>query len=270
MTILEWRKGAENTLSKAGINSAHLDVLVLAEDQIKKDRSWILAHPEEELQIEIQNILNTKITQRAQSLPLAYIRGHVEFYGRDFLVNNKTLVPRPESEDMITALLGLDIAQDSKILDVGTGSGCLAITAKIEIKNAQVDGCDVDETCIEVARSNAKKLNTKAQFFVSDLLSSTTDSYDILLCNLPYVPISFPINQAAKHEPKRAIFAGNDGLQLFRVLFEQVLNLSRQPLYILTESFPFQHIELKAIAHTRGYSQIEVSNYIQIFKRDSA
>src|SRR4051794_37561413 len=113
--VSDWLRQSVASLEGAGISTARLDCLVLLEDETGKDRAWLLAHPEYELQGSDLNILNTKIIQRMQHVPLAYIRGRSEFYGRDFMVNAHTLVPRPETEGMIE-LLRMVCNRESSVL----------------------------------------------------------------------------------------------------------------------------------------------------------
>ena len=154
------------------------------------------------------------------------------------------------------------------IVDVGTGSGCLAITAKLECSNAQVYATDIDSDCITIGQKNAELLKANVQFLQGNLLDPLTEHNikpDILLCNLPYVPDEHTINKAATFEPRHAIFGGPDGLDLYRRLFEQFGSLKRLPKYVLTESLPFQHKELAAIAASSGFTLIESRDFIQVF-----
>lgn len=280
----EWLADTTQALMSAGITTARLDCLILLEDVTGKDRAWLLAHPEHELQgSEIEN-LSTKIAQRANHMPLAYIREHAEFYGRTFAVNPHTLIPRPETEAMIDVLKTLDLLTGSQILDVGTGSGCIAITTALELPNMIVSGCDIDPECVSAAQQNAAALGANVQFFESDLLvpreAQSPIVADVILANLPYVPDNFQINTAATHEPRHALFGGSDGLDLYRRMFAQtqersadslktkqspVQPLSRQPLYVLTESLPPQHEALSAIAGAANYRLQKTNDFIQLF-----
>jgi release factor glutamine methyltransferase len=262
----EWLAGATRKLDSTGISTARLDCLVLLEDETGKDRGWLLAHPEFILQrSEIKN-LSTKVAQRALHVPLAYIRGKAEFYGREFAVSEHTLVPRPETETMIELLIGLNTRPDTHILDVGTGSGCIAVTAALELPGSIVFACDIDAECLRIARQNTKRLKAKISFFESNLLERAEPA-DILLCNLPYVPDNFQINTAATHEPYHALFGGPDGLDLYRTLFQQIVSNAWKPRHILTESLPPQHEALKAIAKAAGYHLTKTDDFIQLFQR---
>jgi release factor glutamine methyltransferase len=152
-----------------------------------------------------------------------------------------------------------------RIADVGTGSGALGITAQLELPEAAVELLDIDDAALKVAESNVIKFTLGLRALHSDLLSGSSNEYQVLLCNLPYVPDNHGINAAALHEPPIAIFGGPDGLDPYRKLFEQVENMNQQPLLILCESLPPQHEALIAIAAEAGYRQDAEDDFIQAF-----
>jgi release factor glutamine methyltransferase len=260
---------ATQQLQDAGVASARLDTLILLEDCLGKDRAVLLAHPEIELTPQDVAVLREQISRRATHEPLAYIRGKVAFYGREFIVDKHVLVPRPETETMIELLKALSIATSAHIVDVGTGSGAIAITAALELPDSTITAVDVDQHCLRVARSNAERLDAAVTFMHSDLLESWTGlpitSPYIVLANLPYVPESFHINQAAAREPRLAIFGGADGLDLYRTLFKQLSGARTPPSYILTESLPVQHTDLTGIAKQYGFSLQSSKDFMQLF-----
>lgn len=274
MTVGAWLRENERVLRDAGVTTARLDTLVLLADELARDKSWLLAHPEHVLQIEQLKKLSTKITQRADHVPLAYLRGHAEFYGREFTVDANVLVPRPESEDMIELLKqAASFESQVAICDIGTGSGCLAITAKLELPGATVIATDIDKSCLNTARENAARLGADVIFLQGDLLQPIRKTKNekrktIIVANLPYVPLDYPINQAAAHEPKRALFSGTDGLDHYREFFAQVPTLTVCPACIITESLAEQHAGLVKIAElynftlqtTKGLAQLFVAN----------
>jgi release factor glutamine methyltransferase len=268
LTLNEWLEKATLSLSGAGDATARLDCLVLLEDEVGKDRAWLLSHAEHVLGSDQVEALNTKVVQRAKHTPLAYIRGKTEFYGREFIVSPAVLEPRPESETMIDLLLDLPAARTQKwrIADIGTGSGALGITAQLELPSTQVDLLEIDKHAVEIAKMNVIKFTASISVTKSDLLQSAPQTYDILLCNLPYVPDEFHINTAASHEPKIAIYGGPDGLDIYRRLFGQIAKPSNKPLFVLTESLPPQHKQLAAIAQTAGYKLTKTDDFIQLFE----
>lgn len=268
MTINEWLESAERKLEQAGIGTARLDALVLLEDVTGIDRAKLLSEPETQISDAQAKKLKNVLNQRIRHIPLAYIRGKTEFYGREFLITPAVLEPRPESETMIDELKGLDnLPTRPLIADVGTGSGALGITAKLELPQAQVQLIDIDAKALKVAKTNVDKFTLRMDFLRNDLLDTTACHYDALLCNLPYVPDNFEVNTAALHEPRLAIFGGSDGLDVYRKLFEQIKNKLEQPLYILSESLPTQHRELELIANKSNYKLVRKNDFIQVFKR---
>lgn len=274
MNIQTWLTTQTAVLKEAGVSTARLDCLVLLSDELQKDKSWLLSHSDYELQgSEIEN-LNTKIVQRSQHVPLAYLRGHAEFYGREFFVNSHTLVPRPETEtiiDLLKRLVSSGFANSSATCaDIGTGSGAIAITAKLELPTLHVIATDIDAECLNTAARNAQSLQAEATFLHGNLLEplgeqKTGNIPDIILANLPYVPDNFQINTAATHEPRHALFGGADGLDLYRELFEQIQQNGWKPQYILAESLPPQHEVLAGIAKAAGYRLEQTDDFIQLF-----
>ena len=274
MKIEGWLKDATEKLRTIGIGSARLDSLILLEDELGRDRAWLLAHPETILQGSTLKKLNKKLARRVKHEPLAYIRGFTEFYGRKFKVNKRVLEPRPESETMIDLLRKLaesgELRAESYIVDIGTGSGALGITAALELHNHNVDLYDIDASCLAVARHNAHMHELHLHCYKRDLLNRPVRSYDILLTNLPYVPDNWQINPAAAREPKSAIFGGKDGLDVYRRLFDQ-LNSSkgrtlREVRYVFTEALPPQHQRLAKIAEEAGYKMLKSQDFIQLFQ----
>ena len=269
-TIGQWLKEATRALEGANIGTARLDALVLLQDALEKDKSWILAHSETRLRDLDVATLDTQLTQRLQHFPLAYVRGKTEFYGRDFLLNHDVLEPRPESETMIELIKTISDPRPWNITDVGTGSGAIAITAKLEFPESTVSATDIDPNCLELARKNAKKHTVDIRFYHGNLLEPFLASEfriptSVLLANLPCVPDHYQLNDAAMMEPRVAIFGCSDGLDLYRQLFTQLD--THKANYVLTESLPFQHDELRAIATEHGYTEQAEDDFIQLFKR---
>jgi len=266
MRVDDWLKQAQQKLETAGIGTARLDTLVLLEDELNKSRAHLLAHPELNLTPKNVQVLSEQLARRARHEPLAYLRGKTEFYGREFVVRPAVLEPRPESETMIELLKAADLPAKLRIADIGTGSGALGITAKLELPHAQVDLLEIDDRAIEIAKTNVIKFATGQNVTKSDLLAAMSADYEVLLCNLPYVPDELHINMAAQYEPKIAIFGGPDGLDLYRKLFSQIKKLKTKPLLILTESLPTQHMTLADTAEATGYRLTRTEDFIQVFQ----
>jgi release factor glutamine methyltransferase len=271
----QWLDKATKQLERAGIGTARLDCLVLLEDATGKDRSWLLAHPEFVFNTQQIKVLQQQLNQRIKHIPLAYIRGKTQFYGREFIINQHVLEPRPESETMIELALEvigsrLEVRDKLQIIDVGTGSGALAITMKLELPETEVIAIDIDPKCLNLARQNAKEHDVNVQFLNGDLLEPISNlkplTSNLLLCNLPYVPDSHTINEAAMFEPNFAIFGGPDGLDLYRKLFKQLRTFTAKPQFVLTESLPFQHAALAELAKANGFTLKMTDDFIQVFQ----
>lgn len=267
LTTSEWLNNSFKLLGKAGIGTARLDALVLLEDVTGIDRAKLLAESGTGLtSVQIKE-LNNLLNRRKQHEPLAYVRGKSEFYGREFIITPAVLEPRPESETMIEELLILpDLPNNVYIADIGTGSGALGITAKFELPDARIDLIDIDQKALKIAKTNVDNFTLRINVICNDLLDDIKTKYDALLCNLPYVPDDFKINTAAGHEPRNAIFGGQDGLDIYRKLFKQLDQRESHVLYILTESLPTQHIELTKIAKKSGYEIYSKNDFILVFK----
>lgn len=269
MTIGTWLNYARDKLENAGIGTARLDSQVLLADILQRDRSWLMAHLDTIVTDEAHAELDDQLNERAQHVPLAYIRGKTEFYGREFIVNEHTLEPRPETETMIDMLLDLvrsNAQQNINIADIGTGSGCIAATTKLEAPQLHVVATDIDEMCIKTAGENAKNLVADITLLKGNLIEPLNKTnVDIILSNLPYVPTKYKLNRAATFEPLQAIFGGSDGLDYYRELFAQLDARQQKPKQVLTESLPFQHLELAEIALKHSYFLQKTDDFIQQF-----
>ncbi len=267
MTIAEWLFVTMEKLGKAGVDAPRRDALVLLEDTLGKDRAWVLAHPEFELAENILEKVNLLIKRRLNREPLAYIRGKAWFYKRFFTVTPDVMIPRPESESFIELIKQL---QPKAIADVGTGSGCLAITAKLELPDAEVIAIDTSDEALTIARKNAAKHNVELKFLPGSLLEPlyTLNAQPYaLLANLPYVPEGLVTSPEIKQEPPEALFSGQDGLDHYREFWWQIANNSQfvRIKYVLTESLETQHKEMVALAKRGGYRLEKTDVLVQLF-----
>ena len=247
---------------------------MLLEDITLIDRAQLLSKPDNTLNENQLKAYTRKILDRAKHVPLSYIRSKSEFYGRDFFINQNVLEPRPESETLIEEFLLItkDNQSETTVVDMGTGSGALIISAKLERPDITAIGVDVDPRCLAVAHKNAAQYRQNIAFYTSDLTLSLPKSVwsnspqSIVLANLPYVPNDWQINRAATHEPKLAIFGGVDGLKLYRKLFKQLSMLNYPPTWVLTEAMPPQHKKLLQVAARSGYAHAKTNDFIQVYK----
>lgn len=265
MTIAKWLVPAMIRLRDAGVDSPRRDCLVLLEDTIQKDRAWVVAHPEHELTPKIIQKLDELIERRIKREPLAYIRGKAWFYGRFFEVNPNVLIPRPESENFIELLKELS---PQKIIDIGTGSGALAITAKLEFPNNKTMATDISSEALITAQKNAANHKVDIQFVSGDLIEALNNEQlenSAIIANLPYVPANLITSPEITQEPPQALFSGKDGLEHYRRFWRQIDLHSDKPDYILTESLEEQHNTIENLAQKAGYKRDRTSVLIQQF-----
>lgn len=266
MKIEQWIIKATQQLQKAGIASAQLDCLLLLEDLLHKNRAHILAHPELVLSGEQLSILEAKLQRRLQHEPLAYIRGQAEFYGHRFSINKYVLQPRPETETLVEAVIN---SHPTTVIDVGTGSGAIAISVALALPTCRVVATDIDANCLALAKKNAQKLGANTITFAkADLLTGLRLPTNCLVAaNLPYVPTNHPLNIAASKEPATAIFGGDDGLDYYRQLFQQIQQLPTNTVTtVVTEALLAQQQPLAQIAGGAGFSQTLVKDLVQVFR----
>ena len=225
LSIADFLAISTKTLSKAGIASARLDSELILAHVLRRSREWLLAHDATALTQSQQRQARQSLLQRTQRRPIAYLTGRRDFYGHSFLVNEQVLVPRPESE-VILAILD-ELAQDHHlrtVLDVGTGSGCLAISVKLTHPDLAVSACDISKSALLVARRNAARLLPSGQqikFYQSDLLSDLPvgSQFDLIVANLPYLsPGQDGLSPELAYEPAIALYADDDGLSLIKQL----------------------------------------------------
>src|SRR5579872_537070 len=227
---------ATEKLRSAGLPDARRDAELLLLHVLRRDRAYLLAHPELVLSCRELSPYYEMLQQRCSGKPMQYITGHQEFWGLDFLVTPAVLIPRPETEHSVEAVLELVKAGEipnaaaPRILDVGTGSGAIALSLAHELPQARVIACDISLTALEVARNNAIRLDLveKVEFLESDLLSTLlpqdAGQFSIVVSNPPYVADDDPAVEAQvrNFEPARALFAGPTGNAIYERLIPQV------------------------------------------------
>lgn len=270
MTIQTWLNQATKILKDAGIASARLDCLVILEQSLDVERSWILAHNDTTLAPQQIVQLSNKIDRRKNRTPLAYITGSKEFYGRTFAVNEDVLIPRPESEAIFEHIKTITrLHAVNTILDIGTGSGILAITVKKELPNAHVTGVDISEAALTTARKNARLHEAQVQFKLCDITKELpavprTRPY-IVVANLPYVPESLITSPEITKEPALALFSGANGMDHYKSLWSHIGQSNHKPLAVIAESLKNQHSAMRDIAEHNNYSLVKSTQLIQTF-----
>lgn len=265
MLVNDWLIDASGALKRAGNTSAKLDAEIILAEVLRKSRTWLHSHPEYIITHEEQKNLNLLLQRRLFHEPIAYIIGSKEFYGRDFIVSKDVLVPRPETEAMIEMAENFS-NQPFTCIDIGTGSGAIAITVALEHPKWKIIATDISKAALKIAKKNAEKLGAKNIVFkTQSLLIEDTEKYDVVLANLPYVPKKLYGKLDIAHEPEIALYADNDGLECYIKLFNQIGARTQKPRHLFTESLIDQHPRLKELASSVGYRLIKTSGLVQYF-----
>jgi release factor glutamine methyltransferase len=212
-------------------NDARRDAELLLLHHLGITRAQLLADPTRELTATQLATYEAAITRRLANEPIQYITGHQEFYGLSFQVTPAVLIPRPETELLVEAVLkhlagSSDPARPLRIADIGTGSGILAITLAHHLPNAEITAIDISAEALAIARHNAETHHVahRIHFLQSDLLTTTTGPFDAIVSNPPYVPTTDRQTlhpQVRDHEPATALFAGPTGLDIYTRLIPQ-------------------------------------------------
>jgi release factor glutamine methyltransferase len=228
------------TQIEAVSDSANLDAQVLLAEVIAQDRAYLLAHPERALTDAQQEHFATLVNRRAAGEPVAYILGRRAFYDRDIAVAPGVLIPRPETELLLEqALAWVGTQPEAVVVDVGTGSGALAVTLAAHAPTATVYATDISPQALMIARYNAFLSNVEVQFFQGNLLEPLIErglQVDVVMANLPYIASDvLPDLAVSRYEPRLALDGGADGLVLIRDLLLQLPAVCNPGALVLLE-----------------------------------
>ncbi len=216
-------------LEDASITAPRLTGEVLLAHALSRDRSYLYGHPEQELTDLEWLHYGRYLHERLAGKPTQYITGRQEFYGREFRVNQHVLIPRPETEHVIEAALQIAPAA-LNILDIGTGSGAIAVTLQLETK-ARVAATDISEPALRVAAENAHRLQASVQFVACDVARAIADgTQDLVVSNPPYVPQADAAGlqrEVRDYEPHVALFGGPTGLEFYQRLIAEAARVLR-------------------------------------------
>jgi len=274
LSIKDWLDDATRQLVFANIPSARLDSELILAHTLRQPRTYLHAHDEYLLSDREQEIAGARLALRLDHVPVAYIIGHKEFYGRRFRVTTATLIPRPESE-MLVELLHQAIPKNATLLtekplrlvDVGTGSGILGITAKLMFPELLVTLVDISRHSLGVAEQNAKQHDAEVEVLRSDLLTQYPYIADIIVANLPYVDPEWERSKETNHEPAEALFANDGGKALINRLITQTKDHLTNGGYLILEADPTQHKDIIKHASSHGLLLAEQKDYGLLFQK---
>lgn len=275
MTLRDHLRDARTRLVEAGIPAAEAarDASLLARHVLGWDHARLLAAETEAPPAAFADAFARVIARRAAREPAAYIRGVQEFYGRDFVVSSAVLIPRPETEfvvdEALACLREIGMPPEPRVVDVGTGSGCIAITLAFEWPTARVVATDISEAAIAVATANAARLGVSARvtFLQGSHLVGVAPPLDLVVANPPYIADHFSaalVPEVGAHEPAVALFGGRDGLREVREFARQSAERLRPGGWLVMEFGDGQEEGVRrVIADTEGLTLVRVRDDLQ-------
>jgi release factor glutamine methyltransferase len=271
MTIGEALREASRILQSAGVPEARREAGSLLSFVIAKDRTFLISHAEDELDQSSVDQFREAVERRAAGEPLQYISGVQDFYGREFRVTTDVLIPRPETELLVEAALGVVGNAAPFICDVGTGSGCIAVTLLCELVAARAVALDKSPAALEIAKFNAVKLSVadRAVFVVSDCfesLDSREFQFDLIVSNPPYVSAGVLAGlqrEVRDHEPLVALSPGPDGLSVIRRLLIDAPAFLKPNGYLIMEIGFDQGEKVQALVDTGVWRLLELRPDLQ-------
>ena len=222
MTIRDILTNIRERLQKAGIEDFEYESWVLLEWKLHIDRAEFYMNPNGEVKQELLEDLEEVLLKREQRVPLQYLMGECEFMGFDFSVDERVLIPRQDTETLVETVLKIKLPENPKILDLCSGSGCIAVSLALNIKNADVTAVEISDKAAEYIKKNAELNNTDLNIVKDDVLSEKTaaifSGIDAIVCNPPYLTAEDmkSLQKEVTFEPETALFGGKDGLDFYR------------------------------------------------------
>ncbi|MDZ7919111.1 peptide chain release factor N(5)-glutamine methyltransferase [Rhodoferax sp.] len=251
-----------DTLMHSGLDRLDAQMLVLhAMGRPLHDRAWLLMHGEAPVPEQAQRWLDQALQRRLAGEPVAYLTGHKEFYGLDLRVDARVLVPRPDTETLVDWALEVLAPQPAaRLVDLGTGSGAIALALKHSLPTLQVHAVDYSSDALAVAQGNAARLNLHVTFHQGSWLSGFTGPLDAIISNPPYICDNDNHLPALRHEPRQALTAGADGLDDIRTIIVQSQTRLRHGGWLLLEHGHDQAPAVCALLQKAGFTEVQNRN----------
>lgn len=245
----------------AALLESRRDAELIAELTLWKSRAWLIAHDDAPVHAPERERFNALVEQRAGGVPMAYLAGTREFYGRKFRVGPAVLIPRPETEHLVEWALDLDLSASARVVDVGTGSGCIVLTLAAERPGWQCAGTDISAGALDVAAENRALLNVdQVRLLKGNLLEPVAETgLDLIVSNPPYVAAGDPhLEQGdVRFEPDVALTAGPNGLDLIAGLIDEARRKLAPGGWLLIEHGYDQAAAVRRLLRDHGYENIE-------------
>lgn len=243
-----------------GSETPRLDAELLLNHVSGLSRSSFRAFPEREVDAPLAAEFESLVAQRIEGMPVAYLLGHQEFWSLPFKVSSSTLIPRPDTECLVEQALALSLPDDAKVLDMGTGTGAIALALASEQPNWLITACDLQEDAIALAQANARELRLPVNVFQSSWFTGLpTDRFDLIVSNPPYIASDDDhLGEGdVRFEPASALVAGADGLDDIRQIVSEAPAWLNNNGWLLLEHGFDQASAVQALFSERGFTQIE-------------
>ena len=247
------------TLQTRGLDLTDSRLLLLhALGQPRAGRAWLLAHDTDLVSEAVNTSLQGYVARRLAGEPVAYIVGHKEFYGLNLQVNADVLVPRPDTETLVDwALDVLEPTPDARVVDLGTGSGAIALALKATRPALQVEAVDYSHAALAVAQANAQRLGLAVTFSQGSWLSGKESLFQAIVSNPPYIREDDEHLPALRFEPRQALTAGNDGLDDIRTIIDQAKTRLQTGGWLLLEHGYDQAADVRALLEAAGFANVQ-------------
>lgn len=222
------------------------------------ERAWLLAHDTDAVSEPAWTALAQQLSRRLKGEPVAYLLGEKEFHGLALQVDARVLVPRPDTETLVDwALECLDGRDAPRVLDLGTGSGAIALALQHARPDAQVDAVDASADALAVARANAERLGLPVRFRQAHWLDGADSGYTVIASNPPYIAVGDPHLPALRHEPPTALVSGADGLDDIRQIVQNAPLHLAEGGWLLLEHGHDQAVAVRQLLETRGFAEVQ-------------
>ena len=258
-SLLEILTKGTSYLEKRGVDSPRLNMELMAAHVLEMQRMQLYLEFDRPLAEEQLVPLRDMLRRRGEREPLQHILGETNFYGRDFICDARALIPRPETEELVAHVLKLDLPEAPRILDLCCGSGVIGLTLQAELPQAAITLADLSEDALALTRENAQALGLSVDVVLSDSLAALTDTYDLIVCNPPYVAAGFPIEAEVQHDPAMALFSGEDGLDFIRALIPAALRVMNPQAWIALEVGYDQGAHVTSLMTSAGYTAVTLA-----------
>ncbi|MCR5650684.1 MAG: peptide chain release factor N(5)-glutamine methyltransferase [Lachnospiraceae bacterium] len=260
MTVAKLLAEGEEILRKEGITDHRIDAVLLLEHVLKKDRTYIKAHPGADVTEDEEKDYKVFIAGRAEHIPLQHITGTVWFMGLPFKVTPDVLIPRFDTE-FVTEEVLKEVSDGDRVLDLCTGSGCILLSVMSYKNDIEGVGTDISKEALKVAEENAKSLKKDPVLLCSDMFEKVEGTFDCIVSNPPYIK-SADINgleiEVRDHEPRTALDGGEDGLDFYRIIADLAADHLKKEGRIILEIGYDEGEDVRRIFEEKGYRDIRI------------